>query len=76
MAQFIRKNPDTAGRYHLAYKQEIDENGKPKISKEIVIEGRMVFDTDDKELIEILRNDPEIEEFDKKARIIANRKAE
>ena len=74
MPQFMRKNPDPSGNYHLAYKEELDENGVPKISQEVKIEGRMIFDTNDKELIEILRNDPEISEVDKKARIIADRK--
>ena len=64
MPQFVRKNPDPNGRYHLAYKEELNENGIPRISKEIVIEGRMVFETKDDELIEILRNDPEIQEID------------
>lgn len=39
-----------------------DEAGEPKIGREIVIEGREVFETDDKRLIEVMRKDEEIEE--------------
>lgn len=76
MAGFIRKNIDPFGKYHLAYKMETDEHGKEKIEKQITIEGRTILETTDKDLIEILRNDPEILEVDKKAQIIADRKAE
>lgn len=72
----MRKNIDPFGKYHLAYKEVIDEKGAPKIEKQITIEGRTIFETKDTELIEILRNDPEIMEVDKKAQIIADRKAE
>jgi hypothetical protein len=71
MANFIRKNTDPAGTYHLAYKVGPDENGVPKIVEAIRIEGKTIFSTDDKKLIEILRNDPEIIEINKKTQIEA-----
>jgi hypothetical protein len=76
MPQFVRKNLDPNGRYHLAYKTGRDENGMPTIENEIKIEGRTILKTEDKDLIKILRNDPEIAEVDKKAQIIAEREAE
>ena len=74
MANFIRKNIDPAGIYHLAFKVGTDDMGQPKITQEIKIEGRTVYSTDDKKLIDILRNDPEIIEVDKKTQIEANEK--
>lgn len=71
MARFMRKNVDPAGKYVLAYKVREDEHGTPKI-EEVVIEGRTIYDTDDKKLIEIFRNDPEIVEINKKTQIEAN----
>jgi hypothetical protein len=62
MAKFQRRNPDPSGKYHLVYKMTTDEAGEPKIGREIVIEGREVFETDDKRLIEVMRKDEEIEE--------------
>lgn len=73
MAKFIRKNIDPAGVYNLAYKTGINKDtGQPEITETIKIEGRTVYETDDKKLIEILRNDPEIIEFNKKTQIEAN----
>ena len=70
MAKFIRKNLDPNGRYNLAYKTGINpDTGMPEIKETIVIEGRDVFETDDKRLIEILKNDPEILEFNNKTKI-------
>ncbi|MDX9856103.1 MAG: hypothetical protein RBS86_04810 [Candidatus Moranbacteria bacterium] len=70
MAKFIRKNNDPSGVYHLAYKTGINaDTGQPEIREEIKIEGRQIFNTDDKKLIEILKNDPEILEFDKNTKI-------
>lgn len=70
MAKFIRKNVDPAGRYNLAYKTGRNpDTGMPEIKETIVIEGRDVFETDDKKLIEILKKDPEIIEFTKNTRI-------
>lgn len=66
MAKFQRKNLDPHGKYHLAYKVGRDENGCEAITEQIVIEGRQVFETDDKHLIKTLKNDPEIEEVEGK----------
>lgn len=72
MAKFVRKNLDPTGSYTLAYKRGTDEFGQPKITETVRIAGRDVFETDDKKLIEILKNDPEIIEFNKKTQIEAN----
>ncbi len=65
MANFVRKHVNPYGIYHAAYKTGVDENGNPKIIREIRIEGREIFATDDKKIIEFLRNDPEIVEIDR-----------
>ena len=65
MANFIRKHVNPFGTYYAAYKTGEDENGNPKIIREIKIEGRDIFATDDKKVIEFLRNDPEIVEIDR-----------
>lgn len=62
MAKFQRRNPDPSGKYHLVFKMTTDEAGEPKIGEEIIIEGREVYETDNKRLIEIFRKDEEIEE--------------
>jgi hypothetical protein len=73
MAKFIRKNLDTAGIYHLAYKTGRNaDTGQPEIAETIKIEGRSVYETDDKKLIEILKNDPEILEYNQKTKIEVN----
>jgi hypothetical protein len=73
MAKFIRKNVDPAGQYTLAYKTGINpDTGMPEIKETITIAGRDVFETDDKRLIEILKNDPEIVEFNKNTKIEVN----
>jgi hypothetical protein len=64
MAKFVRKNIDPNGTYHLAYKVGTNELGQSEIKKEVVIIGREILDTDDKKLIELLKTDPEIVEFD------------
>lgn len=64
MANFIRKHIDPAGTYRLAFQVGSNEMGQPEIKKEIVIQGREIFSTDNKKLIEVLRKDPEIEEFE------------
>lgn len=69
MANFMRRHVNPSGTYFCAYKVEDDENGVAKITKEIKIEGREIFSTDDKKMIEFLRNDPEIVEVDKKTMI-------
>lgn len=65
----MRRHVNPSGTYFCAYKVEDDENGVAKITKEIKIEGREIFSTDDKKMIEFLRNDPEIVEVDKKTMI-------
>ncbi len=65
MAKFIRKHLNPFGTYYAAYKVGTDENGNAKIVKEIKIEGREVFSTDDKKVIEFLRKDEAVVEIDK-----------
>ena len=65
MANFIRKHVNPFGTYYAVLKVGTDENGNPKITKEIKIEGREVFSTDDKKIIEFLRSDEAIIEVDK-----------
>lgn len=73
MAKFIRKNLDPQGKYHLAFKVGRNaDTGQPEIAESIVIEGRAVYETDDKKLIEVLKNDPEIVEFNGKTKIEVN----
>ncbi len=69
----MRKNIDPFGIYNLAYKTGINaDTGIPEIRETITIEGRTIFDTDDKKLIEIFRNDPEIVEVNKNTQIEAD----
>jgi len=73
MAKFIRKNIDPNGTYNLAYKTGINpDTGLPEITQSVVIEGRSIYSTDDKKLIDILRKDPEILEVNKNATIESN----
>jgi len=73
MAKFIRKNIDAQGVYRLAVREYQGEDGVMKV-EELKIEGRNIFETDDKRIIEMLKKDPEIEEVNKKTQIEANDK--
>jgi hypothetical protein len=63
MATFIRRHPGP-GIYQAAFKEKADGT-----LEHITLENRDFFETDDKKMIEFLRNDPEIEEVDKKTLI-------
>lgn len=63
MAVFIRKHPGP-GIYQAAFREKQDGT-----IEHITLENRDFFETDDKKTIEFLRNDPEIEEVDKKTMI-------
>lgn len=65
MAKFIRKHLNPFGVHYAVLKVGTDENGNAKITKEIRIEGREVFSTDDKKVIEYLRNDEAVVEVEK-----------
>ena len=64
MAKFVRKHPDASGTYIAAYREKA--NGG---IEEIKIEGRTVFETDDKKMIEFLRADEAIVEVHGKTKI-------
>lgn len=59
MATFVRKHPGH-GTYQAAYKENSDGS-----IEHIKIEGRDYYETDNKKIIEFLREDPEVEEVDK-----------
>lgn len=65
MANFIRRHVNPFGTHYAIFKTGVDENGNAKIVREIKIEGRDIFSTDDKKIIEFLRNDPEVVEVDR-----------
>lgn len=57
MAKFVRKHPGF-GVYQAVLRERADGT-----LEHLKIEGREVFETDDKKTIEFLRNDPEVVEF-------------
>ena len=65
MAKFIRKHLNPFGVHHAVIKTGTDENGNAKIIKEIIIEGREVYSTDDKKEIDYLRADEAVVEVEK-----------
>lgn len=70
MAKFARKNPDSAGMHMIKVKERI-ENGK-MVTDRIILKGRELYDTDNKKEIELLTNDPEVVEVNKKTKIEIN----
>lgn len=62
MAQFQRVHPDAGGVYKAALREKADGS-----LDELKIEGREIFETDDKFVIAFLRKDPEIVEVRREA---------
>lgn len=58
MARFVRKHPDASGTYLADFRGDL-----------LKIEGRSVYETDDKKTIEFLRADPEVVEVNNKTQI-------
>jgi hypothetical protein len=68
MARFRRKHPDASGTHRIMMKE------RGTTVDQIVIEGRDIYETDDKREIEILMADEMVEEVNKKTKIEINEK--
>lgn len=68
--KFMRKNPDASG-VHTICLGERETEGRPVLEK-IKIQGRDIYDTDNKKEIELLKNDPEVVEVNNKTKIEVN----